>query len=170
MQNKFFLAGVVLALFLWTGSAAAQMMGGNPAMMQDYAKQHHGPMQTPQQGSYMDYPDMMAGGYGPGSCFMNGYAMGSGMMGGYGMDGMRPNHHGGMMGGYGMRPGMMGFSSSSKYDAFMDATKELRKKMHSLRFEYGEMMRDPETTMGDLQKKKREMFELQQQILEKKTK
>jgi hypothetical protein len=36
----------------------------------------------------------------------------------------------------------------------------MRKKMHDLRFEYGEMMRNPATTMGDLKKMEQDMMEL----------
>jgi len=173
MQKKRWLLGVVGLLVLSAGAADAQMMDGNQAMMQEYGKQQREAMLSQEEAPYMMYPQMM-GGYGPGSCTNGSYGMAPGMMG-FGMGpnmmrgyGMGPNHHGGMMGRYGLGPGnMKGFRSSEQYDAFMDATKELRKKMHSLRFEYGEMMRDPKTTMGDLRKKEREMFELQQQILEK---
>lgn len=174
MQKKSWLIGVAGLLVLSAGAADAQMMGEKQAMMQEYGKQQREAIHTPEEAPM--YPQMM-GGYGPGSCINDGYGMAPGMVG-FGMGpnmmrgyGMGPNHHGGMMGRYGMGPGnMMGFTSPAQYDAFMDATKDLRRKMHSLRFEYGEMVRDPKTTMGDLRNKEREMFELQQQILEKMSK
>mgnify|MGYP001100312565 CR=1 FL=1 len=109
------------------------------------------------------------GGYGMGPDMMDRYGMGPGMMGGYGMD---P----GMMGGYGMGPGMMSeygwrqgfqFSSPEQYEKFMDETRDLRKKMHDLRFEYSEMMQDSQTTMGDLEKIRQQMYELQEKIQQK---
>ena len=38
--------------------------------------------------------------------------------------------------------------------------------MHDMQFEYGEMLRNPSTTMGDLKKMQEEMYELQQKIRE----
>jgi hypothetical protein len=93
-------------------------------------------------------------GHGPGwGCY--GYGMGPGMMGpGYGY-GMGP----GMMGpgyGYGMGPGMMGpgygygmgpgyggygWMNSKEAKEFLDATRDLRKKLHAKMFDYMEMVR-----------------------------
>jgi hypothetical protein len=107
---------------------------------------------------YMN-PGMM-GGYG-------GYGMGPGMMGGYGMG---PQ----MMGGCGMAPGMMGYYSPEQYEkqykefqGFLDDTRELRKKMHSLKFDFAEAQRDPATKSEDLEKMNTEMESIWKQIYEK---
>ena len=171
----------VLALALSGSYAGAQMMGGGPGMMQGYGAQQ--PSEPPPQ---QNYPYMMGGyGYGMGPGMMGGYGMGPGMMGGYGY-GMGPGMMGGygygmgpgMMGGYGpcpqgncygygQRPWQPGFSSPEKYQKFLDETKELRKKLHDLQFQYGEMLRDPKTTMDDKFKMEKEIFDLQQKIQEK---
>jgi hypothetical protein len=127
-------------------------------------------------GGYGMGPGMMGGGYG--------YGMRPGMMGGYG-HGMHHNMMGGgcysmgpgMMGsyGYGMGPGMMGYYSPEQYEKqfkaqqeFLDATRGLRKKMHDLRFDYAEALRNPATEQKDLEKINQEMEETWEQIHEKK--
>jgi hypothetical protein len=129
-------------------------------------------------------PGMMGGGYG--------YGMGPGMMGGgYGC-GVNPDtmggHHGygmhqGMMGGYGMESGMMGgygYGSGSqmmspetekqykeyneKTNQFLDETRELRKDLHSLKFEYHEALRSTTGPSEKLDKMRREMFDLHLKI------
>ena len=101
-----------------------------------------------------------------------GYSRGSGMMGGYGY-GMGP----GMMGGYGcgMGPGMMGYYSPEQYEKqfkehqdFLDETKELRKKLHTLKFDFVEAQRNPNTKREDLEKMNTEMESIWKQIYEKK--
>jgi hypothetical protein len=126
------------------------------------------------------YGHGMMGGYGHG--MMGGY--GHGMMGGYG-HGMHHNMMGGgcygmgpgMMGGYGygMGPGMMGFYSPEQYEKqfkenqdFLNETKELRKKMHALKFDYAEALRNPETDKKDLEKLNAEMEKIWKQIYDKK--
>jgi hypothetical protein len=152
----------------WNG-AVAQTQGSN--------QMTHG--SAPQQKT--DTQQGMMGGQGMGSGMMESCQemmgsgmMGSGMMGGDGMGAMMPH---GMMGGmdgmdgmdgYGakqkMMGKMMGFKSSEEFEKFLEDTKEQRKKLHDMRFEYGEMMRQPETTIGDLKKKKQEMADLMKQI------
>lgn len=154
-------AGAILFAVLITAiSAQAQMMGGGRSMMQDPAGQQASMPQQQNEEPFLFLPGMMGcgGGIGPGM-MMGG--MGPGMM----MGGMgRMHHH--MMEDYGWGPGMKRFRSPGQYDKFLDETREQRKKMHDLRFEYGEMMRNPATTMGDLQKMEQQIYELQQQILE----
>jgi hypothetical protein len=146
--------------------AHAQMGGGmmgGPQQQQQY-----------QQGGYGMGPGMMGYGMGPG---MMGYGMGPGMMG-YGMgpgmmgQGMGPGMMGygmgpGMMGqgmgpgmmGYGMGPGMMNVYNPQMKE-FLDETKDLRKKLHTLQFDYSEALRDPETKPETITKLKNEMKDL----------
>ncbi len=112
---------------------------------------------------------------------MGGMSMGSGMMGGMGS----------MMGGMGMGPGMMdgcpgmgmgmmdgmgpmmggsdgpvmkNFKSSEEFETFLEETKEQRQKLHTMRFEYSEKMRQPETTVGELKQMKKDMYDLMKEI------
>lgn len=114
-------------------------------------------------------PGMM-GGMGMGMMGQDGMGMGMmgqggmGMMGGKGMGcGMMGDGMGmGMMG-----PGMMGTMTPEAQQKYLDATKELRKKLHDKRFEYAEAARNPKANKADLLKKKKEMWDLQQKIHEK---
>jgi len=144
MKTRMYVAIALSAVLIGTGSTQAQMMGGGQDMMQEAPQQQERVPQSRNDESYMQ----------------GGYGMGPGMMGGYGMG---P----GMMGKYGWGQGAQQFSSPEQYEKFLDETKDLRKKMHDLRFEYGEMMRNPETTMGDLKRMQQEMYELQKKIQEK---
>jgi len=128
------------------------------------------------------------GGYGMGPGIMGGYGygMGPGMMGGYGGYGMGP----GMMGGYGygMGPGMMGgyggygicpncgayqgqqFKSNEDYSKFLDDTKEQRRKLQNLMFEYNEEMRSPNPNREKLANMEKVMDELRDEIFNYKLK
>jgi len=146
--------------------------------------------QNPGYGGYGGMgPGMMGGyGYGMGPGMMGGYGgygygMGPGMMGGYGGYGgygMGPGMMGGY-GGYGMGPGMMGnygygrcpncgayqgpqFKSNEDYYKFLDATKEQRRKLQGLMFEYNEEMRSPNPDREKLAKIGKEMDELRSEI------
>ncbi len=162
---------------------------------QDMMRQHqmmHGGygMGQGMMGSGMMGYGMGQGMMGPG---MMGYGMNPGMMGyggcgnmghgGYGM--MRPGmmgygvqgmmgHHQTMHGGYGMGPGMMGYGgqgyNAEAYQKFMDETSELRKKMHTKKFEYSEALRNPKTTREDIIKMEKEFQELQKEMYEKRQK
>lgn len=82
--------------------------------------------------------------------------------GGYHM--MDGNGHYGMTGGYRMMgddgvgacPGAVGYGQSEEslknYQQFLDTTKDLRKNMHELRFEYAEAYRNPKTDRETLAK------------------
>jgi hypothetical protein len=116
-------------------------------------------------------PGMMGGGYGYGMHhgMMGGYGMGPGMMGGYGY-GMGPQ----MMGGCGMGPNMMGYYSPEQYEkqykefqSFLDDTRDLRKKLHTLKFDFAEAQRNPATKQEDLVKMNSEMESIWRQIDEK---
>ncbi len=173
MKKPIYLPMVLFVVLITAWGAQAQMMGGGGGrgMMGEPGNQPGTLPQAQEEESFMMHPGMM-GCYGMGPGMMGGYGMGPGMMGGYGMG---P----GMMGGHGMGPmkrhmmeeywgegGMKPFRSPEQYEKFLDATRDMRKKMHDLRFEYGEMMRNPATTMGDLKKKEQEMTELRRKIME----
>jgi len=158
MKKTIFLT--TLALALTVGTASAQM-GGGSGMMKETGRQQQTMMQPGMMGGYGMGPGMMGGcGMSPGM-MGGGYGMGPGMMGGgYGMG---P----GMMGGYGMGQGTPGPADPEKYQKFLDETKESRKKLHDLRFEYSELMRNPKGTMKDKMQMEKKMFELQQELQEK---
>lgn len=118
------------------------------------------------QGQMMG-PGMMGGGYG-------GQMMGPGMMGGgYGSQNMGP----GMMG-PGTRGGNFGscpcgawfgqnFQNNDAYHKFMDDTVELRKELNSKRFEYAEIMRNPDASREEITSLEKDILNLQQQLQEK---
>ena len=78
--------------------------------------------------------------------------------------------------GYGMGPGMMmghGGAGMGYWDCkteacqkFLKDTAPLRRKIHNKRFDYMEAARNPETTMGDLQKLQKEIEALQKELYE----
>jgi hypothetical protein len=153
-----------------TGSGVVAQTQGSNQMM-------HG--STQQQKT--DTKQGMMGGHGMGSGMMGGQGMGSGMMescqemmgsGMMGGDGMGAMHHNmmgmmdgmGGMDGYGSMQKMMGFKSSEEFEKFLEDTKEQRRKLHDMRFEYVEKRRQPETTIGELKKMKQEMADLTKQI------
>jgi hypothetical protein len=172
----------------------SRMMGDQggqpgPQMMEQQVSPPGGQFYNP----YMN-PNMMSGyGYGMGPQMMGGYGYGMmpNMMGGYGY-GMGPQMMGGygygmgpsMMGtgqhpcitggyGYGMGPGMMGYNSPEQYEKqfkeyqqFLDETKDLRKKLHTLKFDYAEARRNPDTRREDLEKLNAEMERTWKQIYE----
>ena len=164
------------------------MMGGygygmGPHMMQQQQQQIMQQQQAQaaqqQYPPYGMHPNMM--GYGGGY----GYPMGQHMMGSYGM-------HPGMMGGYGYPP-MMGpgwghnpmhrmggwnppctqgpkYGSAEDHTKFMDDTREDRRKLHNLMFDYGEAQRSPEPDREKLQAMQKEIFELREKIFSQKFK
>ena len=176
---------ICLSLMLAATPVMAQMMGSGGAEQQQ-------PPAGQQYNQYPMYPGMMGGyGYGMGPGMMGrgyGYGMGPGMMGGYGY-GRGP----GMMGpgyGYGMGPGMMGpgygygmgygggygpcplcrgyqgpqFSSPEEYSKFLDATREKRKKLNNLMFEYDEEQFSSEPDQQKLKKLAQEIDTLRSEI------
>jgi len=185
MNRTIFTAILVLLL---AAPAIAQMMGPGPNMMQQQQQQimQQRQQQAAAQQQYPPYgmhPNMM--GYGGGY----GYPMGQHMMGGYGM------HNRAMMGGYGygMMPFMMGpgwghnpmhhmggwvppctqgpqNKSAEEYTKFMDNTRDDRRKLHNLMFDYGEAMRSPEPDNEKLQAMQKEIFDLREKIFSQKFK
>ena len=155
-----------LALILAATPAMAQMMNPGQHMTQQQAMhQQQAAMQQQQQGTQQQQ-------------YYNPYQMNPAMMGGYGM---HPNmmggwgHHGmhQMMGGYGMPPctGLQGpYKTNEEYTKFLDDTREERRKLHSLMFDYGESMRSPEPDKEKLQEMEKEIFELRDKISTYKTK
>ena len=96
-----------------------------------------------------------------GPCTMMGPGMGMmgpGMMMGYGM-GMGP--------GMGMRGAWRNWDNPDQYKKFMSDTKEMRRKLYDLRFDYQEATLNPKTTMGDLQQMREKMYKLQREIRDK---
>ena len=114
------------------------MMGGDYNMMGNYGKM-----------------PMMGGGHGMTPCTTGG---GYNMMG---HSGMMP-----MMGGFGMMHAQ-GFDDMQKYETFAKETREMRKKLHNLMFDYGEARWNPDTTVGDLNKMAEKMNQLRQDIQKK---
>jgi peptidoglycan hydrolase CwlO-like protein len=149
MKKIFFM--IVLALGLLTAYGHAEM---------DEHMMHHDmmggagmEMEEEMPDEYMMYPCEMCGG-------MMGYR-GYGMREGCGMMGH------GMMG-RGMWQGMWGYGYQQKaFQKFLDVTKDLRKQLHDMKFEYFELARNPETKPEDIDKLKKEMQELQKKIFEK---
>ena len=161
-MKKKLMAVTALACMLAAGTVSAQsgqevMQGGmpgamGPAMMDGASGYGPGMM----GGGMGMGPGMMGGGMGMGPCGqMGGGMMGPGMMGG------------GMGSGMGMGYGMMGNIAPDDQQKFLDATTDLRKKMHDTQFEYAEAARNPKTTKADLLKKKKELWDIQQKIHEK---
>lgn len=161
MKTTKYVMTILFAGIMATGSGVAAQTDGSNQMT-------HGSTQQQK----MDTKQGMMGGQGMGAGMMESCQemMGSGMMGGG--DGMGDMHHGmmGMMDGmdeFGAKQKMMGFKSSEEFEKFLDDTKEERRKLHNLRFEYGEKKRQPETTIGELKEMKKEMADLTKQIHEK---
>ncbi len=155
----------VLALGMVTGTAMAQ--DNMPMNMGD------GPNMQPGQGQGMM---MNGGGMGSGmmgdqGMMMNGRGMGPGMMGGKGM--MMNGRLGCMnMMGQGMGQGMMGGGmmtnmSADNQQKFMNDTREMRQKMHTMRFEYMEAMRNPKTTLKDLGEMEQKMLDIRKGMMKK---
>jgi hypothetical protein len=183
-----------IAIMLAAVPAMAQMMGSGQQMMEQQQVQQTDPatggqnypqhMNPGMMGGYGYGPGMMGGGYGYGPGMMGGaYGMGPGMMGGgYGYGpGMMAGAYGygmhhGMMSGYGcgMGPGMMGYYSPEQYEKqfkknqkFLDETQGLRKKLHTLKFDFAEARRNPATKPEDLEIMNTEMESIWKQIDEK---
>lgn len=200
MKKPIFVASFTLLLAAAPAMAqmmgsGQQMMGGQGDQTTQQMIEQQQMQQAAQTGGqnyprYMN-PGMM-GGYGMGSGMMGGYGMGPGMMGGYGMGHGMMGGHGmgsGMMGGCGMGPGMMGGYGygvgpqmmnpeaekqykeyNEKNNRFLDETKELRKELHLLKFEYQEALRSTPGPSDKLDKMRREMFDLEQKIYNKRQK
>lgn len=134
------------------------MMGGcgcgsGPAMMGHGWGVHHGPC-----GGYGMWPGMMGHGYGLPQGMM-GYGMG-GYGQGMGPGMMGPGQWGGCGGWY---PGAKG-EYAEKYNKALDETQELRRKLHALKFEYNEALRNPEIPTEKKQEMAQELHELNEQI------
>lgn len=121
-----------------------------------------GPGAAPASAAAPTAPGMMGGKMGQG--MMHG-KMGDqgGMMGGKGMCGMM---------GSGMDSGMMGGPdmgtlSPEAQQKFLDATKDLRRKLNDKQFEYAEAARNPKTDKKELLKKRKELWDVQHKIHEK---
>ena len=185
MKKVILVTALAMGMAIGAGSATAQMMGGGQHMyggqgtgpgqeMMEGAGQQQANPQAPQQNyPYQMYPGMTGYGYGMGPGMMGhgygGYGMGPGMMGGYGMGPGMMGYGYGM--GRGMYPGRMGYGSQEEYKKyqenqvkFLDETKELRRKLHSMKFDFSEEARDPEANREKLQEMEKEMYELHEKI------
>jgi hypothetical protein len=94
-----------------------------------------------------------------------------GMMGGKGMM-MRGNMGSMKMMGQGTGLGMMGGGmmknmSTENQHKFMNASKEMRKDMHMMRFEHMEAMRNPKTTLEDLATMEQKMLDTRKEMMKK---
>jgi hypothetical protein len=182
-MKKIVLAIIALP-FLATGPVIAQTMGSGgmgPGMMTESQQQlSNVPNQTylqhmqanPQANMMMNRGYGMMGG---GSNMMGNYGMMPMMGGGYGMtpcttggsyNMMRHNGMMSMMGGLGMMQ-TPGLDNLKKYETFAKETRNLRKKLHDLMFDYGEARWNPDTTVGELNKMAEEMNQLRQDIQKK---
>jgi hypothetical protein len=93
------------------------------------------------------------------------YAHGPGSWGGGGQM-MGPGYGGHMMGpGYGGH--MMGMGGYGNDPKFLDETAELRKELHSKKFEYSEALRNPKTETETVTKLEDDIRNLQESIREK---
>lgn len=178
MKTSRYLMTVLFAGIMATGSGVVAQTEGSSQMTHGSTQQQktdtkQGMMGGSGMGSgMMEKCQEMMGSGKMGSGMMGSGKMGSGMMDG---DGMGAMHHGMMgmmdgmdgMDGYGAKQKMMGFESSEEFEKFLEDTKEQRKKLHNLRFEYGEKKRQPETTIGELKEMKKEMADLTKQIHDK---
>lgn len=153
-MNKRILLVTALASFLAAGAASAQT--GHEAMQADQGA-------APPPAAAPMAPGMMGGKMGMGG--MMGGGMGGMMGGGQGMMGGGQGMMGGGMCGM-MGPGM-GNLSPEAHQKFLDATKELRKKLNDKQFEYAEAARNPKADKKELLKKRKELWDVQQKIHEK---
>ena len=184
-MKKAFMAAC-LSMLLAAAPAAAQMMdpAGHMARQQEAMMQKAAPQQFPpsqlnpcMMGSCNTAPHMMAPyGYIPGPARMMPYAYLQVplMMGGYGYGmpqqmvggrGHHPMHH--MMGRWQLPPcteSPGSVKTSDEYARFLDETREERKRLHGLMFDYGEALRSPEPDREKLQAMEREIFELRGKI------
>jgi hypothetical protein len=157
MKKKIFLTALAMVVTIGAGLGFAQMMGSGQHMYGGQGTEQ-GQQQTEQATPEQAYPPMMGYGYGMGPGMMGGYGMGPGMMG-YGR-GMHP----GMMGGCGgWYPGATG-EYAEKFNKALDETQELRRKMHSLQFEYGEALRNPDISAEKKEEMAEELYELREEI------
>jgi len=163
MKKTFFTTLLAVAFAIGAVSANADMVG---KQMMGQKQQTD---QTRQEGRQQMLPGMMMGNNSGIGMMRSGMA-GPWMMGGNAMRMMGP----GMAGG-GMMMGtpMMGFAAGldseqiEKYEKFMKETKELRRNLHDMRFEYGEALWNPDTTLKDLRGRLKDMNQLQQKIQQK---
>ena len=190
MNRKGLLLG--MALILVTTPVMAHMMGGGPQMSQQQAEENQQQPNSPCQmypgmmGGYGMGPQMMGNyGYGMGPMMGGyGYGMGPRMMGnyGYGMGPMMGRYgygRGCMMGGYGMGPQMMGnygmqppcyagqgpyFNSQEEYTKYLNDTREIRRKLHDLMFDYHEASRVPQPDIEAIQEIQSEINKLREQL------
>ncbi len=75
----------------------------------------------------------------------------------------------GMMPMMGYNPAMAGnyFKKYKKFQKFFKETRNLRKKLNDLQFEYGEARWNPDTTLGELQRMRSRLNKLRQKIYAK---
>ncbi len=76
---------------------------------------------------------------------------------------------GGMMPMMGYNPALSSnyFKNYKKFQKFFNETRNLRKKLNDLQFEYGEARWNPNTTLGELQRMRARLNKLRQKIYAK---
>ena len=185
-MKKAILTAMVISL-LAAATATAQMMGEEDRQsammadrektsdrldlktMQDMMQQYIQSGMMMDQGQKMMYGNNnMMGNYGMMPMTRGSYGKMPMMNGGYGMMPMMGGSYGmmPMMGGYGMMHNQ-GQGDLKKYGNFVKETREMRKKLHDLMFDYGEAQWNPDTTLGDLSKMTEEINQLRDAIQKK---
>lgn len=144
---------ILVMSIICSGMIAAS--GNVEAQTQGSQKMMHGSAQqqsdSQSQNNHSNMERGMMGGMGMGSGMMGDMGMGSGMTGEMGMMG-------------GKSPMMQNFGSVEDFETFLEETKEQRRKLHTMRFEYMEKMRQPETTIGELKQMKKDINNLMKEI------
>ena len=162
------------SLFLVCGSALAQDAYPPPGVGQQFS-----PMQP--QAPWPGY----GGGYGSGrGGYGPGIGYGYGWQGGRNYQGLPEDYRGyyrsgpGMMMGqgmtqFGMGPGMirgigvMGYIPSETFQKFFDETREMRKELNGLMFDYAEMLRKPKQDPAERIKMESKIMALRQKVYDK---
>lgn len=150
MKLKRNIGAVAVALSLVAGVAFAAN-GGN-GMIGSGGGPGYGMMygQGPHSGQYKQGRGMRGWGC---ACFIDGYGPGMGKRGGMG-----PGF------GRGRGAGVNDPALFEKRNRFLDATVELRKKIHEKKFSYREACRNPAITLGELQTREKELLTMRQQL------
>jgi hypothetical protein len=181
MKRIICVALLSMALAISAGNVNAQKMSDMPGQqMTGQSQQQSHP--AGQEGQQQMQPGMMMGNRGMGMMapgmmrnMMSGGMQPGMMMGSRGM--MGPGMMGSMMGGS-MHFGMMmspmmclaaGMDKKKivQYEKFIQETKAMRKKLWDLRFEYGEALWNPNTTMKELWGMFEKINQLQKEIQQK---
>ena len=173
-MKKYFATIITITLLLAAIPVFAQTTG--PGMMESQGHMNN----VPNQEYFRHMQEYMMNNFS--SEMMENYGKRYKGRGHYGMTPCTANEGFSMMGHHGMMPHMMGgpgfmggpgmmhgkgFTDLKKYETFAKETRDLRKKLHDLMFDYGEARWIPDTTMGELNKMAEEIYQLRQEIQKK---